>query len=137
MPPEKAAVFVTSLGDALFKLGELALDTPAGGQAALKLWHPPQPAILVRADINGGGGPMYTTADMQSSLDLTPDAQLLVTTAARVSREAATGGVTLDFGVTFTPIWGTSITPSFIPLAKLSARELKPPFYLGEVRIQP
>jgi hypothetical protein len=137
MPPEKAAVFVTSLNDTLFKLADVALDTPAGAKAAAKLWHPPQPGILVRADINGGGGPLFATAEVLSSLDLTPDAQLLVATAARVSPAPATGGVVLDFGVTFAPIWGTTITPVFLSLAKLDAKELKPPFLLGDLRIQP
>jgi hypothetical protein len=137
MPPEKAAVFVTSLNDALFKLGDLQLDTPAGAKAALKLWHPPQPGILVRADINGGGGPLFTTAEILSSLDLLPDAQLLVATAARVSPAPSTDSVVLDFGVTFAPIWGSAITPVFLPLSKLAAAELKPPFFLGDLRIQP
>jgi hypothetical protein len=137
MPPEKAAVFVASLNDVIFKLATIDVATPDGQKAALKLWHPPQPSILVRADINGGGGPLYTTADLESSLDLTPDAQLLVTTAARVRPAETGGGLALDFGVIFTPIWGTAVTPSFIPLEKLSGKELRPPFFFGEVRIQP
>lgn len=137
MPPDKAAVFVTSVHDALFKLAGAALDTPAGGKLVAKLWHPPQPGIVVRADINGGGGPLFTTAEIVSSLDLTPDAQLLVATAARVTPVPSTGGVALDFGVTFAPIWGMTITPVFLPLEKLNGRELAPPFALGDVRIQP
>ena len=136
MPPEKAAVFVTSLNDALFKLGELAVGTAAGAKAALKLWHPPQPGILVRADINGGGGPLFATPQIMSAVDLTPDAQLLLATAARVSPVPATDGVVLDFGVTVSPIWGAP-TPLFLPLGPLTAAELKPPFHLGDVRIQP
>jgi hypothetical protein len=137
MPPDKAAVFVTSLLDALFKLADVALDTPAGAKAVAKLWHPPQPGILVRADINGGGGPLFTTTEILSAVDLTPDAQLLVATAARVTPTPATGGLALDFGVTFAPIWGTSIAPVFLPLEKLNAKELKPPFLIGDLRIQP
>ncbi len=137
MPPEKAAVFVTTLHDALFKLADVALDTTAGAKMAAKLWHPPQPGILVRADINGGGGPLFTTPEILSALDLTPDAQLLVATAARVSPAPATGGVVLDFGVTYAPIWATTITPTFLPLDKLLAAELKPPFLIGDLRIQP
>jgi hypothetical protein len=137
MPPEKAAVFVSSLNDALFKLADVALDTPAGAKAVAKLWHPPQPGILVRADINGGGGPLFTTAEILSAVDLTPDAQLLVATAARVTPVPATGGIALDFGVTYAAIWGTTITPVFLALEKLEAKELKPPFHLGDLRIQP
>ena len=85
-PPDKAAVFVTALNDAIFKLADVALDSPAGGKAVAKLWHPPQPGMLVRADINGGGGPLFTTVEVVSALDLTPDAQLVVATSARVLR---------------------------------------------------
>ncbi|HEX9101137.1 MAG TPA: IPT/TIG domain-containing protein [Polyangia bacterium] len=137
MPPEKAAVFVTTVHDALFKLAEVALDTPAGAKAVAKLWHPPQPGVLARADINGGGGPLFTTVEILSALDLTPDAQLLVATAARVTPVPATGGLALDFGVTYAPIWGAPITPIFLPLEKLDAREVKPPFLIGDLRIQP
>lgn len=137
MPPEKAAVFVTSVNDALFKLADVALDSPAGAKAVAKLWHPQKPGILVRADINGGGGPLFTTAEILSALDLTPDAQLLVATAARVAPAPATRSVALDFGVTYAPIWGATITPVFLPLEKLNAREVKPPFLLGDLRIQP
>ena len=137
MPPEKAAVFVTTVHDALFKLADVALDTTAGAKAVAKLWRPPQPGILARADINGGGGPLFATAEILSALDLTPDAQLLVATAARVTPAPATGGVVLDFGVTYAPIWGTTIAPVFLPLEKLSAQEVKPPFFIGDLRIQP
>jgi hypothetical protein len=137
MPPEKAAVFVTALNDAIFKLADVAIETPAGAKSAAKLWHPPQPGMVVRGDINGGGGPLFTTVELLSAIDLTPDAQLVVATAARVSPVPATGGVVLDFGVTYAPIWGATIAPVFVSLGKLDAKELKPPFLIGDVRIQP
>jgi hypothetical protein len=136
MPPEKAAVFVTSLNDALFKLSKLDLTTEAGVKAALELWKPPQPGMMVRADINGGGGPLFATKEILGSVELTPDAQLVLATAARVSPAPPEGKVVLDFGVVASPIWG-SPTPTFMPLSKLSAAELKPPFELGDVKIQP
>jgi hypothetical protein len=137
MPPDKAAVFVTSLANAMFKLRDLKLDTPAGAKAALNLWHPPQPGILVRADINGGGGPLFTTAELPSAIDLTPDSQLLMTTSARVVPVPSTGGVMVDFGVTSAAIFSSTITPSFLALDTLPLSELKPPFELGDIRIQP
>ena len=137
LPPEKAAVFVTTLHDALFKLAGVDLDGNAAAKTVAKLWRPPQPGILVRADINGGGGPLFTTNEVLSALDLTPDAQLLVATAARVTPAPATGSVALDFGVTYAPIWGASIAPVFVPLDKLNAKELRPPFLIGDLRIQP
>ena len=45
--------------------------------------------------------------------------------------------MTLDFGVTYAPIWGTTIAPVFLSLGKIEAREVKPPFLIGDVRIQP
>ena len=48
----------------------------------------------------------------------------------------ATSSVALDFGVTIAPIWG-SPTPVFLPLGTVSPSELKPPFQLGDLRIQP
>jgi len=137
MPPEKAAVFVTALNDAIFKLADVALGTPAGAKAVAKLWHPPQPGMLVRADINGGGGPMFTTVEIPSALDLTPDAQLVVATATRVTPAPASDGVVLDFGVMFAPIWGSTVSPVFLPLGKIDAKEVKPPFLIGDIRIQP
>jgi hypothetical protein len=140
MPPEKAAVFVTAVNTGLFKLSGIKLDTPAGAQAAQKLWKPPAPGMVVRADINGGGGPMFATAEMPSAVDLTPDAQLLAATSVRMTQAAAGnggGGVTLEFGITWAPIWSSTITPKFLALDKLSAAELKPPFHFGDIRIQP
>jgi hypothetical protein len=113
------------------------LRTPEGAKAAAKLWHPPQPGIMVRADINGGGGPLFATGDIMASLDLTPDAQVVVATTARVTQIPSTGGVVTDFGVTFAPIWGAQPTPIFLPLAKLDPTAVKPPFSFGAVRIQP
>jgi hypothetical protein len=137
VPPEKAAVFVTSLNDALFKLADIDLRTPQGAKAAAKLWHPPLPGIMVRADINGGGGPLFATGDIMASLDLTPDAQVVLATTARVTQIPSTGGVVTDFGVTFAPIWGAQPTPIFLPLANLEPAAVTPPFNFGSLRIQP
>lgn len=136
MPPEKAAVFVTSVNDALFKLADLDVGTPAGAKAAVKLWKPPQPGMMVRADIFGGGGPLFTTPQILGAVDLTPDAQLVLGTSARVTPSASGDGVALDFGVTFSPIWGNP-APVFLPLGPLAPRDLKPPFKIGDLRIQP
>src|SRR5439155_25111442 len=137
MPPEKSAVFLTSLATAMFKLTDVDITTQAGGKAALKLWHPPQPGIVARADINGGGGPLFTMSELPSAIDLTPDAQLLVTTSARVVPVPSTGGVVVDFGVTWAPIFSSTSTPTFLALDKLPPSELKPPFHFGDIRIQP
>jgi hypothetical protein len=136
LPPDKAAVFFTTVADVFFKLADIALDTPAGTKALQKLGHP-LPGIMVRGDINAGGGPLFTTAEVDSSVDLTPDAQLLVATAARITPVPSTGGVVVDFGITYAAIWSSTITPVFLALDKLKPAELKPPFHFGDVRIQP
>src|SRR5262249_59124103 len=70
MPPEKAAVFITAVNDALFKLSKLDVGTSEGVKAAMELWKPPQPGMMVRADINGGGGPLFATRELLSAVDL-------------------------------------------------------------------
>jgi hypothetical protein len=136
MPPDKAAVFATAVNDALFKLGELKPETPAGAAAAHNLWKPATPGMIVRADINGGGGPMMQVPQLMSAIDLTPDAQLLLATSARLAASPPTGGAALEFGVTVTPIWGAP-SPTFIPLGPISGANFKPPFQIGDLRIQP
>ena len=60
----------------------------------------------------------------------------MVATAARVSPAPATSSLVLDFGLMVSPIWG-SPTPVFVSLGPLDPAELKPPFALGEVKVQP
>jgi hypothetical protein len=132
LPPEKAAVFISSVAENLFKLAE----TTFGPAAVDKLWRPSRPAMIVRADINGGGGPLFASPILMSSVDLTPDAQWVVATAVRLAPAPSDKAVVLDFGVVFSPVWG-SPTPTFVSLSTMTAAELKPPFSIGEVRIQP
>jgi hypothetical protein len=136
MPPEKAAVFVSSVADNLFKLADVTIGARGAYATVEKLWHPPKPGMLVRADISGGGGPLFAVPQILSSIDLTPDAQLIVATAARVAPAPATNSLVLEFGLTVAPLWG-EITPLFLALGPLDPAELKPPFDFGEVRIQP
>ena len=139
MPPEKAAVFVTVAERRALQAGRRStLDTPAGAKAALKLWHPPQPGMMVRADINGGGGPLFATPRASSRrVDLTPDAQLH--RGHRGARLAGAGdgrrGARLRRDLR--AHLGLADTPVFLPLGPLAAPELKPPFELGDLRIQP
>jgi hypothetical protein len=136
MPPDKAAVFASSVNDALFKLADIQPTTPQGAQKAYDLWHPERPGQIVRCDINGGGGPLFQAPQILSAIDLTPDAQLLLATSARLAASPPTGGVHIEFGVTASPVWGTP-TPTFIPLGPLPANQLRPPFDFGDLRIQP
>ena len=60
----------------------------------------------------------------------------VVATSVRVSPAPATDSVVLDFGVTVSPIWGNP-EPPFLSFGALRSPSLKPPFRLGEVKIQP
>jgi hypothetical protein len=132
LPPDKAAVFISSVAENLFKLAEATL----GPAEVDKLWRPSRPAMIVRADINGGGGPLFLSPILMSSVDLTPDAQWVVATAARLAPAPSDKAIVLDFGVVFSPVWG-SPSPTFVSLSTMAPGELKPPFSIGEVRIQP
>jgi hypothetical protein len=132
LPPDKAAVFISSVAGNLFKLA----DATFGPALVDKLWRPSRPAMIVRADINGGGGPLFLSPILMSSVDLTPDAQWVVATAARLAPAPLDQAVVLDFGVVYSPVWG-SPTPTFVSLSTMAPGELKPPFVFGEVRIQP
>ncbi len=136
MPPDKAAVFISAVADAIFKLPGVALGGKGGPAIVAKLWRPASPAMVVRADINGGGGPLFASPQIMSSLELTPDAQWLVGTAARVAPAPSTHSVVLDFGLMMSPVWGNP-APVFLSLGALDPAELTPPFALGEIRIQP
>ncbi|HJZ86481.1 MAG TPA: IPT/TIG domain-containing protein [Polyangia bacterium] len=136
IPPEKAAVFITGVQSALFQLAGVALATPAGVKKADALLRPiAQPGMIVRANINGGGGPLFATPQVLSSVDLTPDAQVLIATACRAV-PGGDGQLDLSFGVVSAALWGKP-SPKFIPLEKVSAEQFRPPFRLGQVRIQP
>jgi hypothetical protein len=135
MPPERAAVFVSSVKDALFELGEVQLDSQEGARLANKLWQAPPPGMMVRGELSGAGGPMFTSPQVLSAVDLTPDAQRIAATAARVAQPVSVP-VQLEFGVVTAPVFGQG-APVYVGLGPLAPRELKPPFLIGELRIQP
>lgn len=130
-PPEKAAVFVTAVNDQLFRLDKVA------GQPleVAKLWHPPQPGMVVRAALDGSGGPLFPLREIPSALDVTPDAQWLVTAVLRVTPNGAQP-LGLDFGISTAAVFGTP-TPVFLRLAKGSVADLKPPFDFAQLAVQP
>jgi len=137
LPPERAAVFITGVQPALFKLDGLALAREADEKKAAALWRQSvQPGMLVRVDVNGGGGPLFATASLLTGVDLTPDSQLILASACRVDIDQA-GRLSVEAGVAYTGLWARTFSPTFVPLTKLSTELLRPPFRLGEVRIQP
>jgi hypothetical protein len=91
---------------------------------------------MVRADVSGGGGPLFTAPQILSAIDLTPDAQLIAATATKVSPPSTGEGLVLEFGVVWSSIWGNP-SPTFLSLSPEPAAELKAPFQLGDLRIQP
>jgi hypothetical protein len=133
IPPEKAAVFISGVNANLFQIGNGA--TPAGARKIEAVLKPNgQPGMMIRADINGGGGPMFATQQVLSSVDLTPDAQTIVATGVRAV--ARGGDVEVSFGVVTCALWGKP-EPRFVPLEPVGAEQLHPPFHLGQIRIQP
>jgi hypothetical protein len=136
LAPEQAAVFLTGVQAALLKLDGLAMAREADAKKAAALWRQvTQPGMLVRTDANGGGGPLFSTPALLTGLDLTPDSQLLVAVAAKVGTDNDT--LSVEGGVIATPLWTKSYAPTFISLGQLKSDLLRPPFRLGEVRIQP
>jgi hypothetical protein len=136
LAPEAAAVFVTGVQPGLFKLDGLALAREADVKKAVALWRgAPQAGMLVRTDVNGGGGPLFQTPELLTGVDLTPDSQLLVAVGARVA--TANDTLTVEGGVVTTRLFTKTHTPTFIPLGPLKTDLVRPPFRLGEVRIQP
>ncbi|MBI5479132.1 MAG: hypothetical protein HY906_09760 [Deltaproteobacteria bacterium] len=136
LAPEAAAVFVTGVQSALFKLEGLALAREADAKKAAALWRQvPQPGMLIRTDVNGGGGPLFSTPALLTGVDLTPDSQLLVAVAARVATDKDT--LTVEGGVVTTRMFTKTHTPTFLSLGQLKSDLVRPPFRLGEVRIQP
>ena len=128
IPPEKAAVFMTGVNATLFQIR-------AGMRKVESILRPNmQPGMMVRADINGGGGPLFATPQVLSSVDLTPDAQTIVATGVRAV--ARGDDVEVSFGVVTAALWGKP-SPLFVPLEPVGAEQLHPPFHLGQIRIQP
>jgi hypothetical protein len=133
IPPEKAAVFISGVNANLFQIGNGA--TAAGARKIEAVLKPNlTPGMMIRADINGGGGPMFSTQQVVSSVDLTPDAQTIVATGVRAV--ARGGDVEVSFGVVTCALWGKP-EPRFVPLEPVGAEQIRPPFHLGQIRIQP
>jgi hypothetical protein len=135
IPPEKAAVFISGVSASLLQLANGHTANPGTRKASALLRPIAQPGMIVRADINGGGGPLFALPEVPSSIDLSPDAQVLVATACRAV-PGQDGELDLSFGVVSATLWGRP-GPLFVPLGKISAARFRPPFRLGEVRLQP
>jgi hypothetical protein len=128
-PPEKAAVFVTAVNDQLWQLAKTSLTA----ESFNKLWKPP-PGMMVRAALDGSGGPLYSAPEISSALDLTPDAQLIV--AASLQPKVTADKLEVTYGLLVTQVFGMP-KPIFIPIGPGKLSDLKPPFDFGTIHIQP
>ena len=130
-------MFVTGVDARLFALAGLDLFKEAGRERAVGVLRPiAQPGMLVRTNVDGGGGPLFTVPSILSSVDLSPDSQVLLATTCLIRIEGGAKGLALEFGLTVTPLWG-DIRPHFVKLADMKVDAFRPPFSIGHVRIQP
>jgi hypothetical protein len=139
IPPANAAIFITVHDAKLLKLAKTPMDQRWGMQHVVKtLSGIDQLGTLVKTDINGKGGPVFTSPYLLGSLDLTSDSQMLVLTGARVVTQRRPAKVKLIYGVASTRVFGAKGDPPFIELATLDdPKNIARPFLLGDVRIQP
>jgi hypothetical protein len=136
-PPEKAAVFISTIDSRLLQLATIDMFKPEGREKAVQILKPVgEPGMLVRTDLEGGGGPLFTVPNVISSIDLSPDSQMLLGTTCAIQTEGGADKLTFEFGVTITALWG-SIKPRFVKLADMQPDAFKLPFSIGHVRIQP
>jgi DNA-binding beta-propeller fold protein YncE len=134
-PPDKAAVFMTTIDPQMFQLAALDLFQAEGREKAVACLKPiAEPGMLARTNLEGGGGPLFSVGSVLSALDVSPDSQVLVATTSVFHTES--NRLTLEFGVTVTPLWG-AVKPRYVKLAEMQPDAFKPPFSIGHVRIQP
>jgi len=139
IPPANAAIFITVHDAKLLKLARTPMDLRWGMQHAVKtLGRIKQLGTLVKTNIDGKGGPLFTSPYLLGSLDLTSDSQMLVLAGARVVTQRRPAKVQLVYGVASMRVFGAKGDPPFIELATLDdAKNITRPFLLGDVRIQP
>jgi hypothetical protein len=136
-PPEKAAVFLSGIDAKLLQIATLDLFKEDERRRAVQILRPvAEPGMVVRTDLEGGGGPLFTVPYVVSALHLSPDSQVLVGTATNIKVESGGEAVTFEFGVVVSPLWG-KIEPRWEKLGDMQPSAFKPPFSMGHVRIQP
>lgn len=139
IPPANAAIFITVHDAKLLRLAQTPMDRRWGMQHVVKtLSGIDQLGTLVKTNISGQGGPVFTSPYLLGSLDLTSDSQMLVLAGARVVTQRRPAKVQLIYGVASTKVFGARGDPPFITLATLDdPKNIARPFLLGDVRIQP
>jgi len=137
IPPAKAAVFIATHDSRLLKLARTRFDRQWGLREAVRILRGASPlGTLVRTDIDGKGGPMFTLDALPGAVEITSDSQVLLVAGARVETRRRPAAVRLVYGVTAYRVFGKH-KPQFIQLAEVDPEALKRPFLLGEVRVQP
>lgn len=138
IPPANAAIFITVHDAKLLRLARTRLDRRQGLRRAVRILRGiDQLGTLVKTNIDGEGGPRFTSPYLLGSLDLTSDSQVLVVTGARVETQRRPAKVQLVYGVASTRVFGAKGDPPFVELATVDPMNLARPFLLGDVRIQP
>jgi hypothetical protein len=122
MPPEKATVYFTSASNTLWSAGDAS--------ATAALFAGKNPGAIDRADMAGGAGHLVETPLLVGAADTTPDGLVALTAAGRV---APTGR---EFGFAVAPLKEKSEL-TFTKLSAAAEQDFAPPFFLGEVRLQP
>jgi hypothetical protein len=137
VPPKNSAVFLTVEDSKLLQLANTRLDRKDGLKKAVKILEGlPVLGTVVRSDIAGKGGPMFSTKTLYGAIDVTSDAQLLLVSGVQVETQSKPASVKLVYGISTRRVFGTA-SPVFLPLARVDPEALARPFLLGDVRIQP
>ena len=78
-PPDKAAVFVSAVDSRLLQLAGLDLFEVEGRQRAVSMLKPiAEPGMLIRTSVEGGGGPLFSVPTVLTSVDISPDSQMVL-----------------------------------------------------------
>lgn len=137
VPPKNAAVFITAHASSLLRLRKTRFDRRRGLRRAVRILRGIDPlGTVVRTDIEGRGGPMYSSPSLLGPIDVTSDSQLLLVAGAKVWAQRKPARVRLVYGVSSAHVFGKP-RRRFIPLAEVDPAALARPFLLGDVRAQP
>jgi hypothetical protein len=138
VPPAKAAVFITAHDAKLLRLRRTRLDRTRGLRRAVRILKGINPlGTLIKTDIEGRGGPEFSSPSLLGPLEITSDSQVLLVAGARVEAKGKPAPeLRLVYGVTAYRVFGKK-EPTFIQLAEVDPETLKRPFLLGDIRVQP
>ncbi len=126
LAPEAATVYISAVKDALFELKK----TPADAARLRKLLGPPNAGMIARAELSTGGGPIATTRELLGAFVLQESGQRVLALGLRATETA------FELGVTSVSLDGQARV-QFTPLDAVDPAQVRPPFALGALAIQP